>query len=243
MSTFSAINHKSTVATAIPIQQSLSEKDHPKPGNSSNSIEPVFAARLGATTARANTTQPLANTTMPVQQNLGDKDQLRLASISDDAQPLLAARVEGAPTSAPHLLTAPTRTDLPAHIARQIADVVQHLPNKPVEISLNPEELGRLRLAISITDAGLTVNVVVERPETLDLLRRHISTLDQEFQSLGYEDVAFSFNGDAPSGDGPYQKEDDSPQSTPIETAMNPDPANEQIYRKPPAQTGLDIRL
>jgi flagellar hook-length control protein FliK len=139
--------------------------------------------------------------------------------------------------------TGPARADLPAYITRQIADVIQYLPNKPVEISLNPEELGRLRLAMSATESGLVVNVAAERPETLDLLRRQITLLDQELQALGYEDVSFSFDSNPRSGTQADQED--------VEPASGFEPQqhgstvtqNDAPNITHPAQSGLDLRL
>ena len=64
------------------------------------------------------------------------------------------------------------------------------------EISLNPKELGRLKLQISTTDTSISMNIVAERSETSDLMRRHIETLSAEFKDLGYSSISFSFNGE-----------------------------------------------
>lgn len=82
------------------------------------------------------------------------------------------------------------------HVAPQIAAAVTNHPNKTTEIALNPEELGRVRLSMTTVDGALTLHVVAERPETQDLLRRHIDVLAQEFRDLGYDTVSFSFEQD-----------------------------------------------
>jgi flagellar hook-length control protein FliK len=86
------------------------------------------------------------------------------------------------------------KAETPAMIGRQIAEAMQRLPDKPVELSLNPRELGRVKLSISVNELGITVNVVAERPETLDLMRRNIDQLGREFQSIGYENINFAFS-------------------------------------------------
>ncbi|MFC6582188.1 flagellar hook-length control protein FliK [Sulfitobacter aestuariivivens] len=48
-------------------------------------------------------------------------------------------------------------------------------------------------MALQMADTGIVVTLLTERPETLDLMRRHIDQLGQEFRALGYEDVTFSF--------------------------------------------------
>ncbi|WP_417275404.1 flagellar hook-length control protein FliK [Celeribacter halophilus] len=86
------------------------------------------------------------------------------------------------------------RTELPTRVAMQIADVARQLPDRPVEITLTPEELGRVRLSFHLSENG-AMNVVVsaERTDTLELLRRNIDSLASEFQDLGYLESGFSF--------------------------------------------------
>lgn len=85
-------------------------------------------------------------------------------------------------------------------IAVQLADVAHRFPGRPVEITLNPEELGRVRMTLTASDTAVTVNLFAERGETAELLRRNIETLAQEFRAIGYSDVAFEFGG-GQSGD------------------------------------------
>ena len=82
----------------------------------------------------------------------------------------------------------------PAHLARQLAVAIDGPPDRPIELTLAPEELGKVRLLLST--AGETVRMIVqaERPETLDLMRRHIDQLAREFRDMGYGEVSFSFN-------------------------------------------------
>ncbi|MGC1497590.1 MAG: flagellar hook-length control protein FliK [Sulfitobacter sp.] len=141
-------------------------------------------------------------------------------------------------------ITGTGRIDLPIHVARQLAEVVQHMPSRPVEITLSPEELGRVRLSVVTSETGIVVNVLAERPETLDLLRRHIDQLSQEFQDLGYQDIAFSFAGAGTDTDndgdntqpedhsGPHAKDVNQTDATATQIHLSADPA-----------AGLDLRL
>ncbi|WP_158401972.1 flagellar hook-length control protein FliK [Celeribacter indicus] len=86
------------------------------------------------------------------------------------------------------------RPDLPNRVAVQIAELARELPERPVEITLNPKELGRVRLSFHLSETGaIQVVVAAERPETLDLLRRNIDVLGSEFRQLGYQNSGFSF--------------------------------------------------
>ena len=136
------------------------------------------------------------------------------------------------------------RPEMPAHIARQLAEVAQHLPARPVDITLSPEELGRVRLSVVPSEHGLVVNVLAERPETLDLLRRHIDQLAQEFQRLGYEDIGFSFSGAEQnmSDEQADHPTDHSGQATPLDPDHDAI-ENTRIHLSAEAVTGLDLRL
>ncbi len=87
--------------------------------------------------------------------------------------------------------------DTPRLVAMQIAEVVRASGERGVELRLQPEELGRVQLTMSQDATGtLTVSLNVERPETLDLLRRNIDLLGADLHELGYENIDFSFQGD-----------------------------------------------
>ena len=111
---------------------------------------------------------------------------------------------------------------------------------KTIDLSLNPEELGRVRLRLSPSEGGLNVMIVAERSETLDLLRRNIDMLAREFLEIGYEGATFDFTGG-------QQEQADGDASIPLP------PVADVPGTIPPIQTGethvlalgdrLDIRL
>jgi flagellar hook-length control protein FliK len=84
-------------------------------------------------------------------------------------------------------------TDAPRHVLAQVIDGIRHGRDGRVEVSLSPEELGRLRLTLHGSADGMHVTIQADRPETQDLLRRHIAQLQQDIRALGYSDVSFDF--------------------------------------------------
>jgi flagellar hook-length control protein FliK len=129
-------------------------------------------------------------------------------------------------------------------VASQLADALITQQGNRVEISLTPAELGRVRMALSTTDAGVLVSISAERPETLDLMRRHIDQLADEFRKLGYAGIDFEFSGG--DGDGGFDKEPTVPRPD-DETgpdnrrgipASGPEPAIRAYVSR-----GLDLRL
>lgn len=152
----------------------------------------------------------------------------------------IGARFEPAPPQPAPLLQ--TRPELGRQLAAQLIQVAAKMPDRPVELTLSPEELGRVRLSFVAADSGITVTVVAERGETLDLFRRHAEILEQEFREIGYSDVSFEFGQGAQQGD----EHDAAPQPILPGTAGLPEQAE---HSPPPARlsldsaAGLDLRL
>lgn len=144
--------------------------------------------------------------------------------------------------AAPQTATAAPTTAGPEtarHVANQIAVAIKAEPGRATEIALNPPELGRVKLSMKAVDGVITLNVAAERQETIDLMRRHIDTLAQEFKSLGYNDISFSFSQQGEAGTDDAADQDGMPSiannTEPTETAQPP--------RSAMSTTGLDLRL
>jgi Flagellar hook-length control protein FliK len=124
------------------------------------------------------------------------------------------------------------------NIGYQLVDAVVQQAGRPVEVALNPEELGRVRIALTTLESGISVAIVAERPETLELMRRHIEQLEAEFRQLGYENIGFEFSGgDAQTSD--YPESDEHTRSVQLTEISDPN-----LPSPVPMQTnGVDIRL
>lgn len=121
----------------------------------------------------------------------------------------------------------------------QIGDAVRATAGSRVELRLAPEELGRVTLSFQPDGDGVRVHLVAERPDTLDLIRRHAADLEAELRAAGYDSASFSFASggrerEGSSEDGGWRQTADSP--------PDPDPMR-------PADSGsagagaLDLRL
>ncbi|MFN3613752.1 MAG: flagellar hook-length control protein FliK [Rubrimonas sp.] len=62
-----------------------------------------------------------------------------------------------------------------------------------VELRLDPPELGRVSIGIQLEDGALRAVVAADRPETLDLLRRHADALQRELNASGFGRADLSF--------------------------------------------------
>lgn len=133
------------------------------------------------------------------------------------------------------------RAELARAVASQLSAAVSaRAGTGVVDITLNPEELGRVSMALSTHDDALILSISSERPETLDLMRRHIAELSTEFRELGYESVAFEFG--TATGD-----TENAPQNPEGETTKSRhDPGDQQPSPNAPQRIGgpgVDLRL
>lgn len=145
----------------------------------------------------------------------------------------LTATATAAPADPP-LQAQPLPKDLPGQLATAAKD-------NRVELLLDPVELGKVRFELSTTGDRVQVILSVERPETLDLLRRNLDALHREFREAGFDAATLSFSS--------WGKGRDEGQSAPFQPMSNDDgPAHSdadpapQPYRNTASQ-GLDLRL
>ncbi len=128
-------------------------------------------------------------------------------------------------------------------VIETIANAARALADRPIELVLNPEELGRLKMTLLSSENGMVVQLTVERPETLELLRRHIDLLASDLRLAGYERLSFGFSGDQTAGG--RSQQGDSPA-----TAAEKEPADLAESAQIPLSVdltlsgdGLDLRL
>lgn len=149
---------------------------------------------------------------------------------------------ETIPGSAPASSATTARYETARLMAAQLADSFPNQTGKQIEIALNPEELGRVRMILSTSETGVAVSITTERPETLDLMRRHADLLSAELRRLGYEGIGFEFNGNS-AGGFDHNNEDGSPGGFAEPSVLE----SETTTPTKPAQTavsgGLDLRL
>lgn len=190
----------------------------------------------------AQISQVVSSFTSPSQLMAESKLETSLGAVAD-VETLFSEPRQNALTTAGNLGQILSRPDTPAMIGRQMAEALQKLPDKPVEISLNPRELGRVRMSISASEAGIVVNVLAERQETLDLMRRHIDQLAKEFQSIGYENISFSFSEGQSGQTTDQQQSSDTPVSThsALEVLLDPEEAVPRSDHQ--GESGLDLRM
>jgi len=199
---------------------------------------PVPSQTAGAPLAAAIAAGP----PKPVQSVSRVEEEIRVGGMtgSDAEEGYVFARLGADGVSAPSSPTAPPPSATARAVLVQIAQAMPQPGQQSVEITLNPEELGRVRLSLSSTDGVLTMTLTADRAETLDLMRRHAAELGQEYRALGYSDIDFQFqqHGSDTGPSGRHATAESAGPGQPEElTATMPNPAAR------PVQTGLDIRI
>lgn len=128
---------------------------------------------------------------------------------------------------------------------RQVADAIVRTRDGMIEVLLDPVELGRVTVLLGSENHAGRLGLIVERPETLDLLRRHTDDLIRDLRDNGMPDARMDFMRQDSSG-GQNRGQDLGDQSG-AARALDPVPegiATPQTAAPVPVGSGrLDIRL
>jgi len=129
--------------------------------------------------------------------------------------------------------------ELQAAVIQQVSGAIAKLADGKVELRLDPPELGRVTISFSSTDSGISAQIIGEKQDIVDLLRRHAEIFSRELTKSGISDAALDFSFQDTGGE-------DEPQG-----AAHTIPGREHgeagyyppEYTNTPANDGLDIRL
>lgn len=165
---------------------------------------------------------------------------------ADWAETALPPATPGGSTSGPGpAMAAPSG---PAPAVAPWTPPVAAAPDGPAELTLEAPDLGQLRLRLSPEGEGMQLLFLVERPETLDLMRRHADALLADLRAAGLSQATLAFAGwdGAPGSDRGGNPSDATPPSPPDaapEILASPPPALRPVL--PPVAGGavLNLRL
>lgn len=135
------------------------------------------------------------------------------------------------------------------HLAARMTAALRQSADGATELALSPDELGRVRLRLEPDAANpdrMVVMITFERPETLDLFRRHAGELAEALRDAGYAGADIGFGQDQSGSDG-----SDGSQGRSADWAAGPaqtDPAAAPSPAPSPAPrlaagASLDLRL
>ncbi len=79
-------------------------------------------------------------------------------------------------------------------IVQQVSGAISKLTDGKIELRLDPPELGRVTISFSSTDGGMTAQIIGEKQEVVDMLRRHAEVFARELTRNGIEGAALNFS-------------------------------------------------
>jgi len=128
----------------------------------------------------------------------------RTTLLPGDSQMATSPGPSGFVTQSESSLSTPRpAAELARDAARQIGAQVISLGKGRFELSLSPTELGKVEMMLQDSENRLTLIVNAERPETMDLIRRHIGLLELELRQMGLGNLSLQLGtGGAPDSQG-----------------------------------------
>lgn len=136
---------------------------------------------------------------------------------------------------------------LPA-LPQLVAAALRDDPARQVEFRLDPPELGAVRFQMDQRSNDLVITIIAERPETLDLMRRHGEQLLADLRQAGFQGASLNFGsstGQGHLGQGGFGSHGQG--SAPPADPNAPPPAPGFAAPTPPpprtAKGGLNLRL
>ena len=101
-----------------------------------------------------------------------------------------------------------------------------------------------MRLTLHAHDQAMTVAIQAERPETLDLMRRHIDSLAREMRELGYGALNFTFDQNSDQSAFAQRDMGGDAQDRPTPPSLEmPEPLRASFVPIRSAASGLDLRM
>ena len=138
----------------------------------------------------------------------------------------------------------PTPSATAHAIAQQLAAALNN-PSRdaggPVELTLDPPELGRVRMHMAEISGIMTLTILAERPETAELMRRHLSLLAQEFADAGLDAPSVRISQEGADQDGQRHEGDTPGEQTRKATIADTNPTHPTPQRT--TSGALDLRL
>ncbi|EET48898.1 flagellar hook-length control protein FliK [Thalassobium sp. R2A62] len=229
-------------STSVSLNQSPAADDFKVPAQSSAILPQNTQQAMAPSVSEMVFANPVESQTNQIPSNsLTAENAGILGQLSADKEQsffALSTSVSVDQSSATRGLTmSPQPSVTSSHITQQVAAAIAQSSGGSIEITLNPEQLGRVRVLLTPSDNGTLVALQSERPDVLDALRRHIDLLAQDLGDAGFENLEFDFSG-FDNSDGEEAAEGDG-----SDDEQSPIPLATTTYRINISDSGLDLRL
>ncbi|MFN3723149.1 MAG: flagellar hook-length control protein FliK [Paracoccaceae bacterium] len=131
---------------------------------------------------------------------------------------------------------------LPRYIIHALDQVLHKGSDGQFELTIGPEEIGKLRFEITTIDNKLHITLFAERPDTLDLIRRNGDQLLNDLRLSGFGNSSLSF-GDWSNRNSRSSKVPNLTGSVEAMAIPVDQPAPSLQFNGPADATRLDLRL
>lgn len=176
-----------------------------------------------------------------------------ITDVSTNAHTVSGSAWVGAPETRVNVVQSDPQLPRPQHIAAQLSTAFSQAQGDVFDLQLSPQELGKVRLSLTANEQSSVLHVITDRPETLDLLRRHIGVLENDLRSLGHDNLTLRFGTGAGTEGGNQQllhrqtaqpEASKNPQSPTSETPESQTPRSHVTLAQQQHVTDtLDVRL
>ncbi len=123
---------------------------------------------------------------------------------------------------------------------RQVTDAMVAANDQNIELTLDPPELGRVRMSMSEQNGSLTVVIESDQTSTQNLIRKNQDLLRQDLLALGYSGISFEFDQGG-QDNGKHDSRDLNALNQ--ESAAEADDRNALQSRQILVASGVDIRV
>jgi hypothetical protein len=202
--------------------------------------EGVRAAVRGPADGMVSTPSVHARVDLQVLQALPSDPEETL--VEDSLPSILAPTGALAGASGPSAGVGPAAHLPVPQVAAQMAAALSRSADGSTELALSPDELGHVRLRLepdAVNPDRMVVMITFERPETLDLFRRHAGELAEALRQAGYAgaDIGFGQGDGGSSGFDNASRHGSAPdRADPVPPLIPPAPQHA-------AGASLDLRL
>jgi flagellar hook-length control protein FliK len=219
-----------------PQRQGAAVEQTPKAGGITHSqgVGPEFSVLPTASGEKQTLASAIATASKPVSSPPQVEVTLSQAiSPSSEARSTMPAPAAHAPSPAP-------AADQPPALTQIRAAIEQRDGAARIEIRLDPPELGRVQIEFEMRGNGqLRAIIQATEGDTLELMRRHGESLEQDLREQGFGDLSFEWRQGAQD-----QKASGLPSQTPEPSApMTQSDPTSNVRMDEPAGTSLNLRL
>lgn len=196
---------KTTADTEPTTEKSAADKTDSTQDKATTSSDASDSSNASAKASNTSTIEHRAPTIAPA--NLPLQPDPSVFAANNLLQPLQLNTPNVAAMPAQHLTAAVLTADAPVPLDGLAADIALRAAggNSRFEIRLDPAELGRIDVRLDVDKHGqVTSHLTVERPATLDMLRRDAPQLQQALEDAGLKTgdsgLQFSLRDQSSSG-------------------------------------------